>query len=257
MSLPIMGAQAGMAAVSAYLSASAQAGMIEAENIRERGLAAANNTNRRGQNILGAAVNSFSRYQQSLNNNTALTAAADQVEAALVNGVRQDQQLVAQSLEASIAQAEQLGVQAAVSAFSGAAGSVVDDVNAATALRYARASKDAAEFKDTALYDVGRRAGAIFAQTAGSLDTGLVFDNVDYGTSIPNIKKGPNALAAAAGAALGSLLNSPGMADAMRAKAPDVPATQAEPRNVLGLTVSPPATFNAYSTTLNYGLGSI
>lgn len=176
--------------------------------------AAAENRVRAGQNALTASVNTLNRFQQSLSNKRALSAGGEAVNASLVNAARQDRAMLASGFESSIQEAEAMGQAAAMAGFNGAAGSVVDEVDAATALRYSRAEYAAERYRGTAMFDAAARASAIQQQTQSSLNNSLVFDNLDYGISVAQRQAEPNIAAnvifAAADAVFGSNAAGPG-----------------------------------------------
>lgn len=176
--------------------------------------ARASNRVRAGENALRAATGTLNRFQQSLQNRRALESGGEAVNAALVSAARQDRAMLATGFEASIQEAEAMGQAAAMAGFNGAAGSVVDDVDAATALRYSRAHFAAESYRGTVMHDAAVRASAIQQQTQSSLDNRLVFDNIDYGVDVAQHQAEPNILAqmvfSAADAVFGSSGDGPG-----------------------------------------------
>lgn len=201
-------AKAAAAGATSWLSGSLNRAQIRAQNAVDAQTAVTGNAIRGSGNLLNARQNSLARFNQSLGNKRQLDAGADAIEAVLVNASRQDRDMLASGFESSLQEAEAMGAQAAASAFSGAGGTVVDDVNAATALRYARAGGRAARARDTVMFDAARKAEAIFSQTASGLHNGVMFDSIDYNTNVANYRAEPNLGAQVAMAIGDSLLGS-------------------------------------------------
>lgn len=187
---------------------------IRANNAVAKANARAENLTRSGQNLLQTAANSLARFNQSRNNQELLKSGGEQVAALLTNAARADQAMLRQGFEGAIQHSEQMGMQAAMTAASGAGGTVIDDVNGASALRYARARGAAEDYRTTVIHDTVVKATAIMEQTQSSINNGVIFDNVDYRTSVAQTKAEPNLAAkvilGAADAVFGSSGKGPG-----------------------------------------------
>ena len=189
--------QGGLTAFTAYSGAAVNRQLTNISNRVDAANVNAKNTERRGQNALGAAVSSNSRFVQSVNNNRQLKAAGSAIEATYVNSLRQQDDLVAQGFEAAIGAAEQLGMAAASGAAAGAGGSVTDAVNVATALRSARAAQASDDNLDTFKYDTQRRAMSLMSQAVDGLDITNQFTNLDYGVNVAQPQRSPSPWATA------------------------------------------------------------
>lgn len=131
-------------------------------------------------NAAKAASGSLDRWVQSVNNNRRLKAGGEALEALAVNASRMNDASANRNLATSIRAAEQQGMAAAMQAFSGVGGSVVDAVNTSVALRDSIVNEQIRDSQEMGNYDVARRAGMIMSQTIGGLDQTLIRENLDY-----------------------------------------------------------------------------
>lgn len=206
--------QAIAGGAQAWNAAQIERSTIRANNAISRANAKAENLVRSGQNVLQAASNSFARFNQSRQNRELLKAGGEQIAAVLTNAARADRSMLEAGFEGAIQHSEQMGMQAAMAASTGAGGTVVDDVNAASALRYARARGSAEKYRNTVIYDSVVKASAIMEQTQSNLNNGIILDNMDYRRSVAQVQSEPNVAAktilGAADAIFGSSGKGPG-----------------------------------------------
>lgn len=177
-------AQFAAAASKQYLSSYAARAQQGAQSRIEHAEAAATNRVRAANNLFEANQASLARFMQSTNNNRALDAMGEALEANLVNVRRQDDAYSRASFEDSVRAAEAEGGAAAAQAWSGLSSSVVDQVNSATALRRARANADAENNRKFMNFDAGRRASQIVSQSIRGLDSDVIMTSLDYNTNI-------------------------------------------------------------------------
>jgi hypothetical protein len=146
--------------------------------------AQAGNTVRGAKNAAIAAQNTLARYVQSVNNNRALTAGGEALEANAVNARRQGDVALQQSFATNIQQAEQEGAARAAQSAAGADGAVVDQINGAMRLRDEMINQGFADRMDTVNSDTARRAGNIMTQMVGGLDSSMILDTFDWGVDV-------------------------------------------------------------------------
>lgn len=175
---------AGLGAAQAYLGSSVQRATIGANNRVAAAQAEAANTVRDAANTLSSARGGLARYMQSLQNQQTLEAGGQMLEANLVNSLRAEDTLREASFEDQIRNAEALGSQAAAAAFSGVGGEVADTISVTTRLMQQRAGERALRNTRYRSFDTSRRAEAITEQTVRSLDSSLIFDQLDLSTDI-------------------------------------------------------------------------
>lgn len=204
-------AQMGLAGLQGWLSGSLNRANVNAANKVSRANAEAGNMVRASQNTLAAASTALARYRQSTNNNNQLDYAGEGVEAIMVNASRMEKQALTASFEDSIRDAEQRGIAAASAGWSGAAGSVVDDINVATSLRSLRAMRSAEEAGDIRMYDVSRKVAGVYEQVVGGLDQTAIYDNMDYNTNVAKQQYAPSPWVGAIMAAVDTGMKNGGM----------------------------------------------
>lgn len=141
--------------------------------------AAAGNKVRTARNAAQAAQNSLARWVQSVNNNRALDAGGQALEANSVNFRRASDAGVREDFLTSLQSAEQAGMSAAMAAAAGIDGQVVDMVNSSVALRDSIVQQQTADYRGMQSYDATRRAASIMQQTVGGLDSSLILDSFD------------------------------------------------------------------------------
>jgi hypothetical protein len=185
--MAIMGglAIAGLVTSIYGMVSGAQAAKAEAKSrkeIRETNAAAAN-TVRDGNNILGAAKGNLSRWIQSVNNNKLLASGANSLEEAEVNFRRQRDASLSGDFARQIQVQEQAGIAAASRGFSGGIG-VAAMVGASTALRGALIDQGIKNVQDQQGYDQARRVGHIQSQMIGGLDNSVILDTLDVSKNV-------------------------------------------------------------------------
>lgn len=206
-------AQMGLAGLQGWLSGSLNKANVNAANKVSRANAEAGNMVRASQNTLSAASTALARYRQSSNNNNQLDYAGEGVEAIMVNASRMEQQALTGSFEDSIRDAEQRGIAAASAGWSGAGGSVVDDVNVATSLRSLRAMRSAQDAGDIRMYDLSRKVAGVYEQVVGGLDQNAIYDNVDYNQSVAKQQYAPSPWVGAILSAVGTGMQNGGLSE--------------------------------------------
>lgn len=169
----------GMKAVQGYLGGAANRATARANNRLSAVNAEVGNKVRVESNAAVAAKGNLNRWVQSVSNNRVLDQGGDALEAATVNYRRSSDAGIRQSFSASIRDAEQQGVMAAQSAFSGVDGGVVDMVNSSVALRDSIVQQGIEDSGNFADYDASRRAGNIMSQMVGGLDNSILLDTLD------------------------------------------------------------------------------
>lgn len=167
--------------ISGGILADAQA---NADNIINDANTAASNLIRGANNELAASRSTLRRFNQSVNNNRALTNTGRNVVASNVDAARAAQANAAASFEDQIAFAEQQGAQSAMAAFTGLSGGVVDLVNGATALRHSRVVQRAELASKEAAFDSRERAKQLALAGWDSLDTSDVGVLLDRGQDV-------------------------------------------------------------------------
>lgn len=173
-------AKAGIAGVNSYLSGSTQREIDAAQNRVDNAQARANNRVRAASNGFAAAKASLERFTQSVNNQYALEAMGQGIEANVVNAKRQDDELLVSSFDEAIRASEAMGAQAAAAAAAGQMGSAVDMVSAATAMQSARAAADVSKFRALSSYDAGVRSARIASSSIRGLDNSYVQTALDF-----------------------------------------------------------------------------
>lgn len=199
-------ASAGLSALGAYTQGAVTKAQVKGNNAVSAAVTEANNRVRTAGNAFSAARGSLSRYVQSVNNNNALEAGGEALEANLINARRQDDAMAEASFENQIRAAEQLGSQVAAAAFSGVGGEVADTISISTRLMQQRAARNALQSREFAQYDSVRRAGAIAQQTVRSLDQSLILDSLDYSIDVAQYQKAPSVWGGVANAVADSLM---------------------------------------------------
>lgn len=247
-------AQAGIKGFSAFYGASLQNQYTAIDNMAARATARNSNRVRLGSNVLSAAIGDAQRAEQSRRNAATLEAGGLALEELAVNSARMQDDLLAQGIEASLQHAEALGAQAATAAAYGASGSVVDDVNVATSLRFARAARAAESVRDTAAYDSSRRAALIADQAISGTDVSNVFSRVDYGRDVAVQKQETNPWGAALIAVAGSLAKSAGAGafDDMLKKGTETAPWSAFSTGFGGMPATDPFAPSPFSTAPSY-----
>lgn len=230
---------AGIAGLNAYLGASVQSAVADANNRVSAANADAGNRVRGAGNAFEAAKGSLARYIQSIQNNQTLEAGGQALEQNLINARRHEDAMLQGDFEQAIRDAEQTGAQAAAAAFAGVGGEVADTVSAATKLSQQRAAYEASRNRDYRLYDDARRAAVIQTQTIRSLDSSLILDSLDYNVNAAQRQSGTNPLLAGVLGAAGQAWNDrQSWANWLQ---PQAPATK-------------PASFNFYPSTPQAGI---
>lgn len=174
------------------LGASTQRAITNINNNTDKTLKALENQNTQSNNILAAANDAAQRGLLSLNNQQSAKAAAAQLEAAAINGARQQKEAVSMRFEQSIGLSEQAGAQAAAIGASGAAGGVVDAVNSATALRAARAIQQTSEQQDQMAFDQARQMQTMAGQVASSQSVVSSTIALDYKQAVAQRQTSPD-----------------------------------------------------------------
>jgi hypothetical protein len=156
------------------------------------------NENTLYENAYEAAKNGLARFMQSLNNNRALKAGGDALEANTVNFLRSSDMNTLRGMAVDEHNMETLGKVQANAALAGIDGNVVDSINLSTNLRNQIAKGAAESVKNQATYDTARRAGNIEQQVVGGLDSSIILDkfnpNVAYSMEQPMPKRTPYVL---------------------------------------------------------------
>lgn len=201
--------------LNAYSGAYLAKAETKANNRVSAATTEANNRVRGSGNAFSAAKGALSRYMQSVNNNEALEAGGQVLEANLINARRQDDQLSEASFEEQIRVAEQLGAQSAAAAFAGIGGEVADSISISTRLMHQRAERQAAAARLTARYDSSRRASIIAQQTVRGLDQSLILDSLDYSTDVAQTRQAGSVGWAVAGAIYKTAQQAVGLATGM------------------------------------------
>lgn len=184
-------------AIAGYFGNDAARAQADANTRISAANAKAGNQVRTASNAFEAAKGNLARYAQSVSNNQRLKAGGDAVEANIVNYRRARDNLSLQSFSTSIRQAEQAGAAAAAQANSGIDGSVVDQVNGATALRDSIVDEAIRRNGGTMDYDAAHRAASIEVQTVQGMDGSLILDQLDYNVDFAQVSPKISAFAAA------------------------------------------------------------
>jgi hypothetical protein len=152
--------------------------------------------NARAQNQVTGASNNFaaaqgalSRWTQSLNNQRALKAGGEALEANAVNYWRAVDAAASTDLSTSIRAAEAAGERAAMAAAAGVGGEVVDTINSTVRLRDSISRQQTKDYAGMAQYDTLRRAAGIAQQAVSSMDNSLIFDNLNFNVAAPQYRQ--------------------------------------------------------------------
>lgn len=184
-------------AIAGYFGNDAARAQADANTRISAANAKAGNQVRGAQNAFEAAKGNLARYAQSVSNNRRLESGGDAIEANVVNYRRARDNLATQSFATSIRQAEQAGQSAAAQANSGIDGSVVDQVNGATAIRDSIVNEAISRQGATMDYDAAHRAAGIEIQTVQGMDGSLILDQLDYNQDYAQVSPKISAFAAA------------------------------------------------------------
>lgn len=203
-------AGAALSGISAYSGASVAKAQTNANNRVSAATTKASNQVRGAGNAFSAAKGELARYMQRLQNNQALEAGGEALEANLINARRQDDAMAEASFEDQLRNAEQLGQQAAAAAFAGVGGEVADTISLSTRLMQQRASAQALKSRELTQYDATRRAGVIAQQTVRSLDQSLILDSLDYSINVAQKGASQSVWGSTVAAVGGSLLSNAG-----------------------------------------------
>lgn len=184
-------------AIAGYFGNDAARAQADANTRISAANAKAGNEVRQASNAFEAAKGNLARYAQSVSNNQRLKAGGDAIEANVVNYRRARDNLGLQSFSTSIKQAEQAGASAAAQANSGIDGSVVDQVNGATALRDSIVDEAIRRNGETMDFDAAHRAAGIEIQTVQGMDGSLILDQLDFNQDFAQVSPKISAFAAA------------------------------------------------------------
>lgn len=155
-------------------------GAISSANQRSSATAATTkNAARDAANKNTQAQNSLKRFIQATNNNRALDAGGASLAANVTTYRRQKDQLLNSNFETSIQTAEQMGSQASSAALSGITGSVVDNINATTALKRDRVAANVDEQGRAVDQNFADRQRGIVSSTIDGLDNRGINDVLD------------------------------------------------------------------------------
>lgn len=203
---PLILAGAVKGALGNVLSGAKQ--MAAIENKVSAANAEAANKVRAASSASLAAQASLDRWTQSVENSRRLRAGGAALEANTVNLLRQRDANTIRTLSGEIEQAEQFGNAAAVAAFSGIGGEVVDMVNSTTSLRNAIIEQRAADVQHMVDFDALRQQGNIMQSMVEGLDSSIVIESLDYGRNVATVKKVPSVLQSALTSGLGAAIGS-------------------------------------------------
>lgn len=184
MTLPLLAAQAGLAAFGSWLSGSASAGIAKANNRLSAARAEASNKVRDAGNAFNLARFEQAVQLQAIGNRRRTEDLGDALAAAETNYARQKDLMVRGSFEDSIREAEEAGRQAAEAAAFGIGGDAVDVISGTTALRTARAEEDAQRAAGQMQYDFRAAKGNMILQTMTGLDNSSILADVDYAIDV-------------------------------------------------------------------------
>jgi hypothetical protein len=148
-----------------------------------------NNQTRQIGNAESIETNKLQRWVQNRNNQLAAQSVGSALEANTVNAARSSAKRTRAQFTSAVGRAEQMGQQAAQTAFSGVTGSVTQVVAGTMALRDSIAQEAFRRAGVTEITDTARRAGAIMSQLANAQDLSILNPRMDYNTDIPELEQ--------------------------------------------------------------------
>ncbi len=176
-------------AASEHMEGNAVRANTRAENRIRQANASASNRVRRASNALASARGNLARYMLSVNNQESMQAAGKAQDENTRAGIKAQEQLSRKGLFDQVAYAEQSGRAFAQQGALGVRGSVVDNVNAATALRAALVAEGVAQQKVDVSYGIALRAQTIASQMTRSLDGSVILDSMDYNEDVALVRQ--------------------------------------------------------------------
>lgn len=192
-----LAAQAGIAALGSYLTGSVDKAVAKANNMLSHVRAGASNKVRDASNAFSLARFTQAAQLQAMSNKRVTQDLGEALTAANVNYARQKDVLAKSSFEDSIAEAEELGRQAAEAAAFGIGGDAVDVISGTTALKQARAEEDATRMRDQFDSDFSAAKGNMVLQAMTGLDNSTIFADLDYGIDVAQTQAVPSPMRSA------------------------------------------------------------
>lgn len=183
---------AAVGAVVAVAGAEGEAGVAAANTAGGRKIAEQKNKERGHNNLASAAKGGLARWAQSLQNQRHLTAGGENLLALDTNFNRQRDMILRQGFVKGANYAEAAGAARASQAASGARGSVVDNVNAATALRASMAEQETRDVLDMQSRDIIVKRNAVRSQMIQGLDSSVILDNMNGTPATSQVQQGPS-----------------------------------------------------------------
>lgn len=147
----------------------------------------------------------LAQHLSNLNNQRILRAAGKNHAAALGNFLRVQDAQTGADVEAGIAQSEQAGAYAANVASKGVAGTSVDMIDQAMALRNSRMNEMRERQQGQVTYDQIAQVAGVMPQAVASLDMGVKSMGVDISLTAPEVRRGTDYLGALAQSGLGKM----------------------------------------------------
>lgn len=199
-------AQFGLGILDGALQASSQKKMIKAQAIVDKANAAAQNLAREGDNEKRAAANALANYTKSINNQRAMRAGGEQIEALGINFARLLDQSTKGNVQAQVAASEELGRLSAQAAWAGVGGSTNEMIERTLRLRQAGQQRERDEQLRQQTYGFQTAQSRALRGMGESLDYRYELAGMDYGVNQAPYRATPDVFSSALAGADFSLL---------------------------------------------------